>query len=186
MKNTKTSEFTFSSEGKESISTRLRKLIGERSVRAAAQAWGLSFSTLNNYLTRGTEPSLNVAIKISHVENVSIEWLATGLEDPSEQEKIDSAPPSDAKLKNTWLMIFDSLDSSEIQQLIKAIHKKGVDGIVGAAAQTTDSANLEFLNLSKDEKERLIRLYEQVKKGSPEDGARAEPESLTTGQKKAG
>ncbi|SQD03496.1 repressor protein [Escherichia coli] len=45
---------------KESIPERLRELIGKRSVRAAAKDWGLSFSTLNNYLTRGTEPSLSV------------------------------------------------------------------------------------------------------------------------------
>lgn len=86
----KENDFAISEEGKEKIADRLRVLIGKRSVRAAAQDWGLSFSTLNNYLTRGTEPSLNVVIKIANVERVSVEWIATG----TEPEKRNDTPAS--------------------------------------------------------------------------------------------
>lgn len=62
-----------------SLAERLRYLIGRRSTRAAAKAWQLSYSTLNNYITRGTEPSLSVAAKIAELEGVTIEWLAWGI-----------------------------------------------------------------------------------------------------------
>jgi len=51
------------------LADRLRTLIGSRSTRAAAKAWDLSYSTLNNYLNRGTEPSLSVARQIAERED---------------------------------------------------------------------------------------------------------------------
>ncbi|MGL9772952.1 MAG: hypothetical protein ACR5LG_00725 [Sodalis sp. (in: enterobacteria)] len=57
---------------------RLKQLTGNRSVRAAATEWGLSFSTLHNYLTRGTEPSFTVVQGIVYKKHVSLDWLAFG------------------------------------------------------------------------------------------------------------
>ncbi|EOE2143539.1 helix-turn-helix domain-containing protein [Serratia marcescens] len=132
------SKIAFPDEEKESISTRLRSLIGKRSVRAAAQDWGLSFSTLNNYLTRGTEPSLNVAIKISDVENVSVEWLATG-KSAARVDDTTSEHSGNSPTKNAWLMVFDSLDDSDATALIRAIHRKGVEGLLSAAQESLDA-----------------------------------------------
>lgn len=160
----KENDFAISDEGKEKIADRLRTLIGKRSVRAAALDWGLSFSTLNNYLTRGTEPSLNMAIKIAHVERVSIEWLATGVEPERRNEKV--APlENQSAAKIAWLMVLESLDDSEVHALLRAIHKKGVDGIVELA--TANSLDVELLQLPTEEKERLMALHE-AKKGASE------------------
>ncbi|MBA5838446.1 bacteriophage CI repressor, partial [Morganella morganii] len=63
---------------KETFKDRLIKLIGKRSVRKASEDWGLPYSTLNNYLTRNTLPTLNVVMDISSIEKVSIDWLAYG------------------------------------------------------------------------------------------------------------
>lgn len=176
----KENDFAISDEGKEKIADRLRTLIGKRSVRAAALDWGLSFSTLNNYLTRGTEPSLNVAIKIAHVELVSIEWLATGVESERGNGKI--APlESQSAAKIAWLMVLESLDDSEVHALLRAIHKKGVDGIVELA--TANSLDVELLQLPTEEKERLMALHE-AKKGASESCV--ENDSGDQSQKRAG
>ncbi|QPN37564.1 hypothetical protein I5080_22235 [Salmonella enterica] len=50
-------------EGKDSFKERLHLLVGNRSLRAAAKAWDLPYSTLNNYFEKGTIPSLYVAQK---------------------------------------------------------------------------------------------------------------------------
>lgn len=135
----KENDFAISEEGKEKIADRLRVLIGKRSVRAAAQDWGLSFSTLNNYLTRGTEPSLNVVIKIANVERVSVEWIATGTE-PEKRNDKPTSPESQSAARIAWLTVLESLDEGEVQALLRAIHKKGVDGIIGMASANCSDA----------------------------------------------
>ncbi|MGL9773784.1 MAG: helix-turn-helix domain-containing protein [Sodalis sp. (in: enterobacteria)] len=78
MRKKKTSNFAFDMDGKENFVGRLKQLMGNRSARAAASEWGLSFSTLHNYLTRGTEPSFTVVQGIAYKEHVSLDWLAFG------------------------------------------------------------------------------------------------------------
>ncbi|MGL9772851.1 MAG: helix-turn-helix domain-containing protein [Sodalis sp. (in: enterobacteria)] len=78
MRKRKTSNFAFDMDGKENFVARLKQLIGNRSARAAANEWGLSFSTLYNYLTRGTELSFTVVQGIAYKEHVSLDWLAFG------------------------------------------------------------------------------------------------------------
>lgn len=124
---------------KESLADRLRFLIGSRSTRAAAKSWRLSYSTLNNYLNRGTEPSLSIAAKIAELEGVSVDWLAYG-ENPTqpfpmslEQNVADYQTHSSATgdpLQFTWSLVFNSLDRSEQESLLKLIHKEGVNGIL--------------------------------------------------------
>ncbi|CRL44632.1 hypothetical protein SGGMMB4_01831 [Sodalis glossinidius str. 'morsitans'] len=160
MKDKKESKFAFQEGEKATIATRLRELIGHRSVRAAAQDWGLSFSTLNNYLTRGTEPSLNVAIKISNLESVSVEWLATGANHNCDKKISPST-------KNAWLTVLESLDDKEVQALLRTIHKKGVDGIIDRVSHTStasNSLNAALLKLPLEEKTRLMELH-NAKKG---------------------
>ncbi|MBJ3693618.1 hypothetical protein JGC73_25500, partial [Salmonella enterica subsp. enterica serovar Typhimurium] len=68
----KANEFAFDEERKENFIKRLKALVGTRSVRAAAKDWGLSFSTLNNYLSRGTEPSFIAMQAIAAKEHVTL------------------------------------------------------------------------------------------------------------------
>ncbi len=127
-----------------SLADRLRYLIGNRSTRAAAKAWQLSYSTLNNYMTRGTEPSLSVAAKIAEFEGVSIEWLAWGYrEDASVQTEEKPAiyhvnRPEQARnepLQMAWMMVFNSLDNVEQEALLRLIHKEGIKGILRESDQ---------------------------------------------------
>jgi len=130
------SKIAFHEERKESMAKQLRAIIKGRSIRAAAQSWDLSFSKLNNHLTRGTEPSLNVAIKIASVENVSVEWLATGKAVDNKQET--SNLDADAT-RNAWLMVLNSLDNKDATALIRTIHRKGAEGLLSAAQERLDT-----------------------------------------------
>ncbi|HAP0139465.1 TPA: helix-turn-helix transcriptional regulator [Escherichia coli] len=108
---------------KESIPERLRELIGKRSVRAAAKDWGLSFSTLNNYLTRGTEPSLSVARQIAAIEGVTIEWICGSHNDSHENHPISTNTHNE----NTKLImnIINALDAKDIERLSKTLALNG-------------------------------------------------------------
>ncbi|MFV8875370.1 transcriptional regulator [Serratia fonticola] len=172
MVNRKTKEFAFEVEGKEKLKERLRQLVGTRSVRAAARDWGLSFSTLNNYLTKNTEPSFSAIKNIANKEQVSLDWIAYGSAvgaAPTIKHSSDESPQGQEiadKLTSAWLAILDSLDEGEAQALLRVIHKKGVDGIVEMA--TANSLDMELLQLPVEEKERLMALHE-AQKGAFED-----------------
>jgi len=126
-------------EQKETIASRLRQLIGKRTVRSTAKEWGLAFSTLNNYLTRGTEPSLNVVLKIARIENVSIEWLAKG--SVSDQRSLpasgslpaEAAPlpaHSDDGLAAAWAVVFNALSDEERAEIIHFFIQMGARGVL--------------------------------------------------------
>ncbi|HHW4010765.1 TPA: helix-turn-helix domain-containing protein [Citrobacter freundii] len=203
MGHAKESEISFDVEGKESIAARLRKLIGNRTVRAAANDWGLAFSTLNNYLTRGTEPSLNVAMRIAEVENVSVEWLATGA--------VSEARSRDAKLQRdtskiaedvdlgrmfdeqrdvnaltvAWQLIFKALSREDVLELVRLFMQIGAKGIMEKLRYDGD-VDAVWNNFSTKEKEQLIRLHDQMKKGSPDAGSGVAEKDLSNDSKKAG
>lgn len=61
-----------------SLSERLMLLMNGRTVRQAANDWGIGASTLNAYLKKGSVPNLNISNQISNKEGVTLQWLATG------------------------------------------------------------------------------------------------------------
>ena len=60
------------------FSDRLKELIGNKSGRAFAKEAGISYSTLHNYLTNTSLPTLDNLITLANYANVSVQWLATG------------------------------------------------------------------------------------------------------------
>ncbi|MCF6970389.1 helix-turn-helix domain-containing protein [Klebsiella variicola] len=193
----KETEFALDEDEKESISVRIRQLIGTRTVRMAAREWGLSFSTLNNYLTRGTEPSLNVAIKIANVEGVSVEWLATGEHPPtssndrprkgaaaSTSKRDEVSPPQEAE-SMAWNVILNALDKDERALLINSFVTIGARRIIRMICKIND-VNSYWQDLTNEEKERLIRVNEQMKKGTSETDQQMIQAGLTSSGKKAG
>ncbi|MGA6625042.1 helix-turn-helix domain-containing protein [Klebsiella sp. K792] len=193
----KETEFALDDDEKESISVRIRQLIGTRTVRMAAREWGLSFSTLNNYLTRGTEPSLNVAIKIANVEGVSVEWLATGEHPPtlsndrsrkgaaaSTSKRDEVSPPQEAE-SMAWNVILNALDKDERALLINSFVTIGARRIIRMICKIND-VNSYWQDLTNEEKERLIRVNEQMKKGASETDQQMTQAGLTSSGKKAG
>lgn len=57
---------------------RLKKLIGNKSGRAFAKEIGISYSTLHNYLTNVSSPTLANLELIADKTNADIKWLVTG------------------------------------------------------------------------------------------------------------
>lgn len=154
---------SYRTAGQETLADRLRLLIGSRSTRAAAEEWQLPYSTLNNYISRGTDPSFNVAIKIAERENVSLEWLAYGgternSRDLKETEaKWHTTPkPVDDPLQFAWSMVYSSLDDTEREALLRVIHKEGVQGIMSHAEVFGPLAR-HIASLSTTEKARFMQ-----------------------------
>lgn len=196
MNKAKESEFAFRGEGKESFKERLRELIGHRSVRSAAKSWGLSFSTLNNYLNRETDPSLSAAKAIANAEGVSLDWLASGAGckkmnsiESGESHHVDDFNPND-KLSVAWQMVLESIEPEDAYALIKLIHRKGIEKVIGGVVADGTSPRLSELELAlvvlpTEEKERLMALHE-AKKGASQEHQIDESENLPSENKKAG
>ncbi|WP_233268233.1 helix-turn-helix domain-containing protein [Pantoea sp. BAV 3049] len=171
----KENKFAFDEARKESFIGRLKQLIGSRSVRASAKEWGLSFSTLNNYITRGTEPSFVAMQAIAHAERVSLDWLAFGTGDAKmnhggaiEADENQSTQTTPAlPLRDRWVAVFDSLETKDIEALLKLIYSRGVLGVISLAGVANDLDQM-LVGLPEEEKERLMALHE-AKKGASEN-----------------
>jgi len=139
MNNKSIEDVSFPGDRKESFKQRLLQLIGNRSVRAAAIEWGLSVSTLNNYITKGTEPALKAVQLIANKERVSLDWLAgdtpnkdlsSNLSNENVQVVHVDTSNETSKLANAWMDIFHSLSTDEAQRLIRLFHRKGIENAI--------------------------------------------------------
>ncbi|EBG1928849.1 helix-turn-helix transcriptional regulator [Salmonella enterica] len=176
----KEKEFSFQVSGKENLPIRLRQLIGNRSARSAAAEWGLSFSTLNNYLNRGTDPSFSVMKTIATKENVSLDWLAFGIKESNRVrgESESSFHSSNGELEATWSMIYKTLNKEDLEALMGLLLNEGAKGVLALSAGKTQHREAlrdnfteierTLLRLPAEEQERLIALHE-AKKGASEE-----------------
>ncbi|HHR6443009.1 hypothetical protein [Providencia alcalifaciens] len=137
MNRKKALEVSFQDKAKESPLTtksafkeRLKILIGNRSIRTAAKDWGLSFSTLNNYLTKDTDPALSTIQSIATQENVSLDWLVNGQAQEDGVPSTNTKNDSKSELSSIWHMLFNIMTTEQINQLIRIITTKGIDGIL--------------------------------------------------------
>lgn len=214
MTGVKGNKLAIEGEGIASIQERLKQLFKGRSLRQASIDWGLPYSTLNNYFSKGATPGLDVVIRIAQLEGVPISWLASGRNDvidfgevncgtsdskightiaermpeygSSLQIALTGTPVcSDAALATTWETIFQSLNLSERSALVSSFVKIGAKGILQALNQVND-ADSSWMSLSHEEKERLIRLNEQLKKGTSETDSGVGQQDLASNDKKAG
>ena len=144
---------SFPQEEKETFADRLRDLIGARSIRNVAKEWDVSFSTLNNYLTRGTEPTLKNAVQISKRAHVDLNWLATGQGAPSIAQTDFSSTVVEApqtvevdEIANVWNSILKALTREEATALINTIHRKGIYSLLERAEVPTGQDLVEQFN----------------------------------------
>ena len=66
------------------FSERLKKIIGEQSVRSFARASGVDDKSIRKYLAGTAEPTLKNLLKLSEASGVTVQWLATGEEPTNE------------------------------------------------------------------------------------------------------
>ena len=65
------------------FSERLRKAIGEKSIRQFANECGISYGAMHKYFTGATQPTLDNLVTLARTTGVSLSWLATGEEEKS-------------------------------------------------------------------------------------------------------
>ena len=172
MQKSKERELSFQEGGKESIQDRLKQLFKGRNLRRTAQDWGLPYSTLNNYFTKGAKPGLDVVENICNIENVSLQWLITGEEKPaitvSQGDKTEAK--SDESLRAAWLTAFEYMSKTEAEALLKMIIRGGARGLIKLAEHEA-SLEEEFMLLPAELKERAIALVDahiEAKRGASE------------------
>ncbi|WP_354690280.1 S24 family peptidase [Phytobacter sp. RSE-02] len=100
----------------EQFSLRLKSLVQPGTGRAFAKKAGIGYSTLHNYLSAASSPTLDNLVLLANAANVTIEWLATGKENDigPEREGIVSVPFIDHSQPNL------KLDSSLLNELDRA------------------------------------------------------------------
>ncbi|EAU0652159.1 MULTISPECIES: helix-turn-helix domain-containing protein [Enterobacterales] len=209
MNTVKKENVSFAQSGKESIRDRMKSLFKGRSLRKVSLDWDLPYSTLNNYFARSATPSVEILVKISEIENVSLAWLATGkdgvymldeahssngqaqpiiengLTDGSSPFAFTAVPLKDDKfLSLTWAMFFEALDHDEKKKLIDIYARMGVRGVLDLLSKYNDTLSV-LVELPQAEQERLLRIHEQMKKGSSELDQKAAESGLTSEDKKA-
>ena len=209
MNTVKKENVSFAQSGKESIRDRMKSLFKGRSLRKVSLDWALPYSTLNNYFARSATPSVEILVKISEIENVSLAWLATGkdgvymldeahssngqaqpiiengLTDGSSPFAFTAVPLKDDKfLSLTWAMFFEALDHDEKKKLIDIYARMGVRGVLDLLSKYNDTLSV-LVELPQAEQERLLRIHEQMKKGSSELDQKAAESGLTSEDKKA-
>ncbi|EOV9276491.1 helix-turn-helix domain-containing protein [Salmonella enterica] len=167
----KENKFAFDEVRKESFIQRLKEVIGGRSIRAAAKDWGLSFSTLNNYITRGTEPSFIAMQAIAHAEGISLDWLAFGMRDSYKNQEtqyvpmqsIESAGVDDNEFVNELLRRATPADK---EKLVNAICDIGIKGILSKLQQPETQHSQPEREYTREEQEAMLRalpISERVK-----------------------
>ncbi|HHQ6624488.1 TPA: XRE family transcriptional regulator [Serratia fonticola] len=70
------------SEQQKQFTKRLRSMLPDGLGRAFATKVGISYSTLHNYLSEASSPTLENLVLLAKALDVSIEWLATGVGGP--------------------------------------------------------------------------------------------------------
>ncbi|WP_170973010.1 helix-turn-helix domain-containing protein [Citrobacter sp. wls718] len=211
MKETKRNDFSFTQVGKESIRDRMKALFKGRSLRKVSLDWDIPYSTLNNYFARSATPSVEILVKISEVENVSLTWLATGRNDVFIADEAHRGSSADSPQKglvedgmegitpaltgtpatsiegaisSAWSLIFDALNPEERHELVQIFFRLGIRGALERLREREET-DRAWSDLDVSEKERLIRLHEQMKKGSSEDNSGVAEADLSGKNQKA-
>ncbi|HAF2129839.1 TPA: hypothetical protein G9F27_004087 [Salmonella enterica] len=118
----KAPERSFPEQGKEPVIERIFKLVTRYPSRSeAARAWGLNVNTMQNYYKRRHQqpaplPREQQLKKIAECEDISMEWLLTGV----------GVEPEITKTKKR------SLVQSEKGKRLSSHDKKGIQTILGA------------------------------------------------------
>lgn len=202
---------SFLQEGKEPVISRIAKLV-ERypSRRQAAEAWGLNYSTLQNYFKRADEepnPRRKVLESISRVEGVTIEWLLTGIGSEEMHGKMGGESEQLRVHKKPIATISDSAEQSiariaDLLRLLKGDDLLNLASMLGLKGIETllyllDEDNIKLLKLDRVVKDAILGKHypnngvqvenndKQGRECGHASGTEIAPESLASGKRKA-
>lgn len=88
---------------------RLEALIGGMSVRAFARKAGVSDTFLRQCLAGRTEPTRTKLLAIAEAGGTTVEWIATGRTEPSDQPAVAERPPVDRELLESIIEIAEQV-----------------------------------------------------------------------------
>jgi transcriptional regulator with XRE-family HTH domain len=84
MRNTSLNEVQADKPELDDFPGRLKKAVGENSIRGFARSCGFSDTVLRQYLNGQSEPTRPALLSIARIADVSLEWLAGGQASSSE------------------------------------------------------------------------------------------------------
>lgn len=152
---------------KEPVISRIAKLVKRYpSRRQAAEAWGVNYSTLQNYFKRASmqpNPRRQVLEAISRCENVSVEWLLTGIGDVDtgdEERKfwvykepiIATTTTSVARDISRITDLLGLLKNDDLSKLAEILGLKGVEILL----YLLDDDNIRLLKLDRVIKDKIL------------------------------
>ncbi|MFT4463925.1 MAG: hypothetical protein ACMX3H_02935 [Sodalis sp. (in: enterobacteria)] len=147
--------------------SRIAKLVKRYpSRRQAAEAWGVNYSTLQNYFKRASmQPNLRrqVLEAISRCENVSVEWLLTGIGDvdtENEERKlwvykepiVVTTTTSVARDISRITDLLGLLKDDDLSKLAEILGLKGVEILL----YLLDDDNIRLLKLDHVIKDKIL------------------------------
>lgn len=118
----------------------------------------MSETTIRKYLRGDIYPGIDSAALVADACGVSLLWLISGIEQKGEVANADMIA-SDTILTT----ILQRLPEEQSRMLADAIIIHGVSGII--AALNGVSAIDEFMLMPESDRERVLRLYKQIKEG---------------------
>lgn len=137
-------EDSFFMERKKSITIRLKELASKGKTREVAESWGVSTSTLDRYINKGSMPSLDRAIAIANSEGVTLEWLATGCDLESKGEVSKSVNQD----FDDWNRMLNIMTKSDSDKLLEVLVSRGVNNLL--LSQKTINIALLIKDLPED------------------------------------
>ncbi len=136
-----------------SIKDRILLLIGNRSRRSAAKDWGMSISTLTNFLDHGVQPTYEFISRIAQRENISAEWLLTGMRTTETSSSYNEDSDDRELLISMVMEPLHALTTNELDDLHWLITRKGVEFML----ELLDENNQAFFSLSDKEKKARLQ-----------------------------
>ncbi|WP_074013257.1 helix-turn-helix transcriptional regulator [Candidatus Sodalis sp. SoCistrobi] len=183
---TKIRERIFTESGIIRFPERLKEAMekaGSLSNSLLAKKSGMSEAVIRKYLKGECYPTLERLSLLANACNCTINWLATGKE--SEYGNRMNNAENIARLYDSvageFLSVLSRVSQEQREELLTVIYARGIASLLSLS----DDLNIKILQLPPEEKERLMRLYDQIKKGASEVGEVASEDSLASERKRA-
>jgi transcriptional regulator with XRE-family HTH domain len=122
-----------------------------------ASACGISESAVRSYLKGRSFPAIDKIEAIAIACDAPMEWLITGRVNKKYDNRF--APLCESKILN----LIELMAEEQQQKLVSAVVEYGISGIIAAVNGMT--AIDEFMLIPEGDRERVLRLYKQIKEG---------------------
>lgn len=162
---------------------RLKKAMGGMSNSELGRRSGMSETTIRKYLQGKIYPGIDSAAFVADACDVSLIWLISGIEQKDESQARATIVNQNGTSLEELELVLKRLTKTQRETLTEAIFQVGINGVIEALGRIELIA--EFSRLPDAEKERLMRLHEEIKKGSHEGTADTASDDLNINHQQA-